>query len=81
MTYNKLNDLIHTQSQPEYLSDCDQFKSDNPHIDFTQYSDDSYIIFSYITDQWSELRSILYMNHIPFTELLDEFDESFIIVE
>jgi len=81
MTYNNLNNIIKSQSQPEYLSDSTQFQSDNPQIDFTHYnSNNQFIIFSYITDHWPTLINLLQSNNINFHHLHDEFDNPFIII-
>ena len=36
-SYNKLNNLLKSQTQIEYLSDSENFQSENKQIDFTEY--------------------------------------------
>ena len=80
-TYNHINNIIKSQTQLEYLEDSENFQSENDQIDFTEYNkNNKFIIYSYITENWYELRNLLNLNHIPYTELLDEFDNEFIII-
>ena len=80
-TYNQINNIIKTQTQLEYLEDSENFQSENDQIDFTEYNkNNKFIIYSYITENWYELRNLLNLNHINYTELLDEFDNEFIII-
>ena len=80
-TYNQINNIIKSQTQLEYLEDSENFQSENDQIDFTEYNkNNKFIIYSYITENWYELRNLLNINHIPYTELLDEFDNEFIII-
>ena len=80
-TYNHLNNILKSQTQIEYLSDSTQFQIDNPQIDFSEFNkNNEFIIYSYITEHYPTLKNLLYMNHINFTELLDEFDNEFIII-
>ena len=80
-TYNQINNIIKSQTQLEYLEDSENFQSENDQIDFTEYNkNNKFIIYSYITENWYELRNLLNLNHIPYIELLDEFDNEFIII-
>ena len=80
-TYNHINNIIKSQTQLEYLEDSENFQSENDQIDFTEYNkNNKFIIYSYITENWYELRNLLNLNHIHYTELLDEFDNEFIII-
>ena len=80
-TYNQINNIIKSQTQLEYLEDSENFQSENDQIDFTDYNkNNQFIIYSYITENWYELRNLLNLNHINYTELLDEFDNEFIII-
>ena len=80
-TYNHINNIIKSQTQLEYLEDSENFQSENDQIDFTEYNkNNKFIIYSYITENWYELRNLLNINHINYTELLDEFDNEFIII-
>ena len=80
-TYNQINNIIKSQTQLEYLEDSENFQSENDQIDFTEYNkNNKFIIYSYITENWYELRNLLNINHINYTELLDEFDNEFIII-
>ena len=80
-TYNHINNIIKSQTQLEYLEDSENFQSENDQIDFTEYNkNNQFIIYSYITENWYELRNLLNLNHINYTELLDEFDNEFIII-
>ena len=81
-TYNQINNIIKSQTQLEYLEDSENFQSENDQIDFTEYNkNNKFIIYSYITENWYELRNLLNINHINYTELLDEFDNEFIIIQ
>ena len=80
-SYNKLNNLLKSQTQIEYLSDSTQFQIDNSQIDFTKYNNtNEFIIYSYITDHYPTLIKILNSNKIEYTELFDEFNNEFIII-
>lgn len=80
-TYNQINNIIKNHTQLEYLEDSENFQSENDQIDFTQYNkNNKFIIYSYITENWYEMRNLLNLNNINYTELLDEFDNSFIII-
>ena len=81
-TYNQINNIIKSQTQLEYLEDSENFQSENDQSDFTEYNkNNKFIIYSYITENWYELRNLLNINHINYTELLDEFDNEFIIIQ
>ena len=48
-SYNKLNNLLKSQTQIEYLSDSTNFQSENKQIDFTKYNkQNEFIIYSYM---------------------------------
>ena len=80
-TYNQINNIIKNHTQLEYLEDSENFQSENDQIDFTEYNkNNKFIIYSYITEDWYEMRNLLNLNHINYTELHDEFDNSFIII-
>ena len=80
-TYNQLNNLLKSQTQIEYLSDSEQFQIDNEQIDFSEFNkNNEFIIYSYITDHYPTVINILNNNKIKYTELLDEFDNEFIII-
>ena len=80
-TYNQINNIIKNHTQLEYLEDSENFQSENDQIDFTEYNkNNKFIIYSYITENWYEMRNLLNLNNINYTELLDEFDNSFIII-
>ena len=80
-TYKQLNNLLKLQTQIEYLSDSENFQSENSQIDFTDFNkNNEFIIYSYITDHYPTVINILNNNKIKYTELLDEFDNEFIII-
>ena len=80
-SYNHIQNIIKSHTQLEYLEDSENFQSENKQIDFTEYNkNNKFIIYSYITDDWYEMRNLLILNHINYTELLDEFNNSFIII-
>lgn len=80
-SYNKLNNLLKSQTQIEYLSDSENFQSENEQIDFTDFNkNNEFIIYSYITDHFPTLINILKSNNIKYTLLTDEFDTDFIII-
>ena len=80
-TYKQLNNLLKSQTQIEYLSDSENFQSENTQIDFTDFNkNNEFIIYSYITDHFPTLINILKSNNIKYTLLSDEFDTDFIII-
>ena len=80
-SYNKLNNLLKLQTQIEYLSDSENFQSENEQIDFTDFNkNNEFIIYSYITDHFPTVINILNNNKIKYTLLTDEFDTDFIII-
>ena len=80
-TYKQLNNLLKSQTQIEYLSDSENFQSENKQIDFTDFNkNNEFIIYSYITDHYPTVINILNNNKIKYTELLDEFNNEFIII-
>tara|TARA_R100001480_G_scaffold97786_1_gene102369 strand:+ start:256 stop:510 length:255 start_codon:yes stop_codon:yes gene_type:complete len=80
-TYKQLNNLLKSQTQIEYLSDSENFQSENKQIDFTDFNkNNEFIIYSYITDHFPTLINILKSNNIKYTLLSDEFDTDFIII-
>ena len=80
-TYKQLNNLLKLQTQIEYLSDSEQFQLDNKQIDFSEFNkNNEFIIYSYITDHYPTVINILNNNKIKYTELLDEFNNEFIII-
>ena len=80
-TYKQLNNLLKSQTQIEYLSDSEQFQLDNNQIDFSEFNkNNEFIIYSYITDHYPTVINILNNNKIKYTELLDEFNNEFIII-
>ena len=80
-TYKQLNNLLKSQTQIEYLSDSENFQSENSQIDFSDFNkNNEFIIYSYITDHYPTVINILNNNKIKYTELLDEFDNEFIII-
>ena len=80
-TYKQLNNLLKSLTQIEYLSDSENFQSENSQIDFTDFNkNNEFIIYSYITDHFPTLINILKSNNIKYTLLSDEFDTDFIII-
>jgi len=80
-SYNKLNNLLKSQTQIEYLSDSENFQSENKQIDFTDFNkNNEFIIYSYITEHFPTLINILKSNNIKYTLLNDEFENDFIII-
>ena len=80
-SYNQLNNLLKSQTQIEYLSDSENFQSENKQIDFTDFNkNNEFIIYSYITEHFPTLINILKSNNIKYTLLTDEFNTDFIII-
>ena len=80
-SYNHIQNIIKSHTQLEYLEDSENFQSENSQIDFTDFNkNNEFIIYSYITEDWYEMRNLLILNHINYTELVDEFNNSFIII-
>lgn len=80
LSYNQLNHYIKNNSEINYLSDSTEFQNENTHIDFTQFSNDSYILFEYTTEDFTKLINTLKYYNINYTELTDFLDLSFIII-
>ena len=61
------------------LIDCENFISENPHIDFNKYNKNSIILFEYTSDFY-KLKNYLNKNNIKFDLLSDELQTEFIII-
>ncbi len=70
---------IKNHSEINYLIDCENFISENKHIDFNKYNKNSIIFFSY-TSNFHFLINYLEINNIKFDLLSDELQTEFIII-
>ena len=71
---------IKNHSEINYLIDCENFISENKHIDFSKFNKNSIIFFEY-TSHFYQLIPYLNNNNIKYTKLSDELDLEFIIIE
>lgn len=78
MNYSKLQSIL-PNDEIHYISDCDQFFSDN-NISPSKFSNNNYILFEYTIECLPETIEILNTNNIKFTQLTDEFDLDYIII-
>ena len=79
MTYNKLNNIIKSQTQPEYIEDCGQFFEDNG-LSPDTFSDNEFIIFSEQCDHYPTAVKLLEDANVPHQIHLDEWDYEYIII-
>ena len=71
---------IENLSEINYLIDSDNFISENNHIDFTNYNNNSIILFEYTTTDFNKQINYLNTNNIKHTILSDYLDLQFIII-
>jgi len=74
-----VNEIV-SMTEINYLSDSENFISENSHIDFTPFNTESIILFENTTEYFPDLIKLLNNNKIPHTILNDEFDLSFIVI-
>ena len=74
-----VNEIV-SMTEINYLSDSENFISENSHIDFTPFNTESIILFENTTEYFSDLIKLLNNNKIKHTILNDEFDLSFIVI-
>ena len=74
-----VNEIV-SMTEINYLSDSENFISENSHIDFTPFNTESIILFENTTEYFPDLIKLLNSNKIKHTILNDEFDLSFIVI-
>tara|TARA_B110000971_G_scaffold67144_1_gene68849 strand:- start:213 stop:500 length:288 start_codon:yes stop_codon:yes gene_type:complete len=74
-----VNEIV-SMTEINYLSDSENFISENSHIDFTPFNTESIILFENTTEYFPDLIKLLNNNKIKHTILNDEFDLSFIVI-
>ena len=79
MNTTQLN-TIEKHSEINYLIDAENFISQNNHIDFSKFNNNSIIFFEYTSDFY-QLKNYLNNNNIKYTLLLDNTDLQFIIIK
>ena len=71
---------IEKHSEINYLIDSENFISQNNHIDFSKFNNNSIIFFEYTSDFY-QLKNYLNNNNIKYTLLIDNTDLQFIIIK
>jgi len=78
MTSNQIKN-IQKFSEINYLIDSTEFISENKHINFSKFNNNSIILFEFTSD-FNKLIKYLNNNKIKYTKLSDELDLEFIII-
>ena len=79
MTYNNLLSKLPDQSELHYISDSDQFFSDN-NLNISDYSVYNYILFEYTTNM-PETISALQSNNIQYKIETDDWNLDYILIK
>ena len=80
MDYNTLLNNLPAKSELHYISDSDQFFSDN-NLNTENYKKYKYILFEYTIDNMSETINSLDYNNIDYKIETDDFDLNYILIK
>ena len=78
MTYNKLNSILKTNTEINYITDHDLYIKEN-NIDINQFKNNEFILFEYTTNMIPTIK-LLNQNNIKYTIYTDNDDLQFIII-
>ncbi len=78
MNYKKLNSILKTNSEINYITDHDIYLEEN-NIDINQFKNNEFILFEYTTNMISTIK-LLNQNNIKYTTYTDNDDLQFIII-
>ena len=78
MTYNKLNSILKSNTEINYITDCDLYFEEN-NIDINKFKNNEFILFEYTTNMIPTIK-ILNQNNINYTIYTDNDDLQFIII-
>ena len=78
MTYNKLNSILKSNTEINYISDHDLYIEEN-NIDLNQFKNNEFILFEY-TSNMIETINLLNQNNIKYTIYTDNDELQFIII-
>ena len=78
MTYNKLNNLLKNHSEIHYISDSENFFTEN-NININKFKNNKFILFEYTTEFIPTI-NILNNNNIKYTIHTDSLDLKYIII-
>ena len=78
MTYNKLNNLLKNHSEIHYISDSENFFTEN-NININKFKNNKFILFQYTTE-FTPTINILNNNNIKYTIHTDSLDLKYIII-
>ena len=80
MTYNKLNSILPTDSEINYISDSTQFFLDN-NLNINDYKQYKFILFEYTTDYLPDTINSLESNNINYKIEKDYLDLKYILIK
>ena len=78
MNYNKLQSLL-PNDELHYISDSTQFFIDNK-INSKKFKDNTFILFEYTIDCFSQTLELLNKNNIEYSIYIDTFGLDYIII-
>ena len=78
MTYNKLNSILKTNTEINYITDHDLYIEEN-NIDINKFKNNEFILFEYTTNMIPTIK-LLNQNNINYTIYTDNDDLQFIII-
>ena len=78
MTYNKLNSILKSNTEINYITDHDSYIEEN-NIDINQFKNNEFILFEYTTEFIPTI-NILNNNNIKYTIHTDSLDLKYIII-
>ena len=78
MTYNKLNSILKSNTEINYITDHDLYIEEN-NIDINKFKNNEFILFEYTTNMIPTIK-LLNQNNINYTIYTDNDDLQFIII-
>ena len=78
MTYNKLNSILKSNTEINYITDHDLYIEEN-NIDINQFKNNEFILFEFTTNMITNIK-LLNQNNINYTIYTDNDDLQFIII-
>ena len=78
MTYNKLNSILKSNTEINYITDRDLYFEEN-NININKFKNNEFILFEYTTNMIPTIK-ILNQNNIKYTIFSDNDDLQFIII-
>jgi len=77
----KINKLTTILDNYQFLDDNEDYHQHHNKVDFLKYEKHTIIIYSYANDNMLETRAQLKEYNIKYDEHIDEFDQSYLLIQ